>query len=159
MKRGEYDAALGDLNEALTLRPGFLPALLAKGRVNTVRGTYSEAISEYRNVLSLNPDCQAAHRALAWLFAACEQDDIRNGPEALKHATKVWDLRNVKTALTYATLAAAHAECGDFENAQKMESKSNRASPNHKETRDRLVLYRKNQPFRGSGKSIPGASF
>ena len=159
MKRGEYDAALGDLNEALTLRPGFLPALLAKGRVNTVRGTYSEAISEYRNVLSLNPDCQAAHRALAWLFAACEQDDIRNGPEALKHATKVWDLRNVKTALTYATLAAAHAECGDFENAQKMESKSNRASPNHKETRDRLGLYRKNQPFRGSGKSIPGASF
>ena len=54
------------------------------------------------------------HNQLAWLLATCPADDVRNGKDALTHATRACELTDWTDATALDTLAAAHAECADF---------------------------------------------
>jgi hypothetical protein len=90
--------------------------------------------------------------ALAWFLATCQDDSIRNGAEAVRHATKACELTYWQEWKYIDTLAAAWAECGDFKRAveygqQALELKDlDEAS--RKKTEDRIALYRKRQPLR-----------
>jgi len=90
--------------------------------------------------------------ALAWFLATCEDDSIRNGAEAVRHATKTCELTYWQEWKYIDTLAAAWAECGDFKRAIEYEQQALGLKNVDEETRkrmeNRLALYRKRQPVR-----------
>jgi hypothetical protein len=90
--------------------------------------------------------------ALAWFLATCEDPSIRNGAEAVRHATKACELTYWQEWKYIDTLAAAWAENGDFKRAIEYEQQALGLKGLDEDTRkkmdDRVALYRKRQPVR-----------
>ena len=93
-----------------------------------------------------------ALNSLAWFLATCSDDNIRNGVEAVGHATKACELTYWQEWKYIDTLAAAWAENGDFKRAIEYEQEALQLKGLDDETRtkmeDRIALYRKRQPVR-----------
>jgi cytochrome c-type biogenesis protein CcmH/NrfG len=68
-------------------------------------------------VLLLKPDMPEPLNNLAWILAACSDDTVRNGDEAVRHAEQACRLTAFKQTKTISTLAAAYAEAGRFSEA------------------------------------------
>jgi hypothetical protein len=102
-------------------------------------------------VIRLEPDNATASNALSWLLATCPEAASRDGKRAVELGTKACELTGWKVALCIETLAAAHAEAGDFAKAIEMQEKAN-GLHDDAEAREkgekRLALYRKGKPFR-----------
>ena len=76
----------------------------------------------------------------------------RDGRQAVAQATKACDLSHWKAADHLDTLAAAHAELGDFESAVTWESRAIDLEASRKEEFvSRLKLYQQRKPFRETG--------
>ena len=144
---GKLEEAEQLLNEALQQRPDFLPALIARGGLNEERENYRGAIADYQEALKLDPEFGTADNSLAWLLATCDQEEIRDGVAALKHAQRAFDLRSSKSSISYGTLAAAHAECGQFEKAVEFQKRADELAPADIQVFKRLELFRKGQPY------------
>lgn len=90
--------------------------------------------------------------ALAWFLATCQDNSIRNGPEAVRHATSACELTYWREWKYIDTLAAAWAESGDFKRAIEYEQQAlalkDLDENARKKLEDRLALYRKRQPVR-----------
>jgi serine/threonine-protein kinase len=75
---------------------------------------------------------------------------VRDGARGLEYAKKALDLTHRKWPV-YETLAAAHAEAGQFREAVQWQEKA-LAAPlppaDREEAQARLELYRKRQPYR-----------
>jgi hypothetical protein len=63
------------------------------------------------------PSRGTAYENLAWFLATCPNNRFRNGNEAVSVAKKAYELSDRKRSGTYDTLAGAHAETGEFEQA------------------------------------------
>jgi tetratricopeptide (TPR) repeat protein len=64
-------------------------------------------------------DYAKALNDLAWLKAACPQSEFRDGKKAVELAIKACELSKWKSPSDIDTLAAAYAECSDFDQAIK----------------------------------------
>lgn len=60
--------ALAFLNDALRLDPGYVPALLARGRIHWSVGRVGEAVRDVERALALAPDSAEAHHTLGLLY-------------------------------------------------------------------------------------------
>ena len=96
-----------------------------------------------------------AYNNKAWMLATAPDAAAREGAEAVKAATKAFELTGEKSPVIMDTLAAACAEAGDFDRAVQLEEKA-LADPDLvklvgeaevKAARDRLALYRDKKPF------------
>jgi hypothetical protein len=102
---------------------------------------------------SLQPKLATAHNNLAWLLAACPVDLLRNGQEAVEHATWANNAAGWSTPSFLGTLAAAYAEIGDFDQAVRWHTKA-LADPAYRKmygdetVSQRLRLYQQGLPCR-----------
>jgi len=83
----------------------------------TAVGRHREAIREYREVLRLDADDPEVLNNLAWILAAHPSAGLRDGTEAVKLAARACELTAHRQPVFLGTLAAAHAEVGEFEKA------------------------------------------
>src|SRR5262249_21879307 len=92
-----------------------------------------------------------ARNSLAWLLAA-GPDRVRDGKQAVEHAARACELTAWKDPGCIATLAAAHAEAGDFDRAVEFQRKALAFPAYEKEAgkagRERLHLYERKMPYR-----------
>ena len=115
---------LGDrrFTDAKKLAPRSWAVCLIRGWSNLEREKYPTAKSDFQMALQLSKKTPQAEpiEAMALLLAACPADRYRNGAKAVEHATKACDLTKNQDWLCLDTLAAAHAEVGDFDAAAPM---------------------------------------
>jgi tetratricopeptide (TPR) repeat protein len=135
---GRRAEARADLDAALRFNPSDVDVLYARGTLNEQEAQYARALADFSAGLRRQPNHLGCLSGRAWLLATCPQEDYRNGEQALADAQKACDLTDWLNPALLATLAAAHAECAEFDAAITWERRalrlagaapSNRISP------------------------------
>jgi Flp pilus assembly protein TadD len=115
--QGRLDEAREQFSEALRLIPQFLDARYQLALTLALQHKTTEAVAQYRMALSLQSDMPEALNNLAWILATDPHAAIRNGAEAVQLARRACTLTRNTVPLMMATLAAAYAETGHFDEA------------------------------------------
>jgi tetratricopeptide (TPR) repeat protein len=147
----EEDKAIADCNEAIRLDPKLPNAYITRGRAFKEKQEYDAAIADYSEAIRLDSKFGLAHNNLAWLLATCPDAQYRDGKRAIEGATRACELSGWRVPNNLDTLAAAHAEAGDFESAARWQARAIELlddETTRDDYRTRLELYRENKPHR-----------
>ncbi len=151
-KKKEYDKARKDYSEAIRLNRKFADAHFNRGNVYGTKKEYDKAIKDYNEAIHLDPQLAIAYANLAWVLSTCPKDDVRDGRKAIEHATKACKLSEWKNGYHLASLAAAHAQNGNFKEAVKWQKKAIELGfvdeKGMEKGRQRLKLYEEGKPCR-----------
>lgn len=123
-KLGEFDRAIADYDECLRREPDSSDIYYFRAIAHKARGDYRQAVADYRAALRLNPDNDNYHNNLADLLATCPDPSIREGAEAVRHATRACDLSAWGNAGHLDTLASAYAELSNYTEAVRWQEKA-----------------------------------
>ena len=149
-------------------------ALRGKGDALLSYGKHQEAITLYQKALELQDDEEGGLlNNLAWVLSTTPREELRNGEKALEYAVKACEVTDYQMPHILSTLAAAHAEAGDFEAAKKWIQKGIELAGEDKNSAEMLdhlkkeaAAYEKNEPWRelqrtkegGPAETIEGAA-
>lgn len=154
----KYDKAARDFGESDRLEPNRPDNFHARAQVFAATGDYKSALAEFRELPRRFPRSAEAHNALAWFLATCPDAAYRNGAEAVEHAKSACELTRWENAAELDTLAAAHAEAGDFDQAVKFVTQAiSKMEPNalfRAEVEGHLALFQRKEACREQ-KSAP----
>lgn len=156
-EKRDYDQALTDFNTAIEIDSRFAPAWDGGGAAREAMGEFAKAIANYKKAIAVDPNFDRAHNNLAWILATHPDAKFRDAEDAIRHATKACELTSFSDAGYLDTLAAAHAEAGQFDQAIAREKEAlDKASTEEKAAiKERLQLYESSKPFRVSDKTKP----
>src|SRR5262249_12592975 len=87
---------------------------------------------------------------LGWIRATCLLAELRDGTQALRDATRACELTDYQVPGYLDTLAAAHAEAGPFEDADRWHEQAIKRvdADSRAEYGTRLGWYRRGEPCR-----------
>ena len=154
----EFDKAFKDFNEAIRLDPKYAFAYYNRGFAWLQKKEYDEAIGDLVEAIWLDPNFAPAYVLYASLLATCPEEKVRDGKRAIQMATKACELTGWTGSLELTALAAAFAEDGDFDEAQRYQRNAITELLRgplgdqfhlHKERfNQRLELYKQKKPYR-----------
>jgi Tfp pilus assembly protein PilF len=116
-QQGRIDQAIAQWRKALEIRPLDAEALRNVASALREQGNVKEAISEYERALNIAPEDSVALNNLAWLLATSSDASMRDGGRAVTLAVKAVEASGGRNPIFVRTLAAAHAEAGQFHEA------------------------------------------
>jgi tetratricopeptide (TPR) repeat protein len=153
---GRFREAIRDFTEALRLDPKHAAALTNRGDVFAELGYYAEALRDYQRALGLEPASGRTHQSIAWLVATCPDPQFRDAELALSAAQKAIQLDGDNDHRYLATLAAAHAEAGHFDQAREALTQAIAKAPADETPvyTERLALYGQERAFRVEPKEV-----
>jgi tetratricopeptide (TPR) repeat protein len=143
--------AIADYSEAIRIDPEYAYAYYNRGIALDDNQEYDKAIADYSEAIRIDPKFALSYIGLAWLRATCPDQKFRDGQRAVELATKACELTEWKDANPVFTLAAAHAEAGDFAKAVEFQTKANAMyddPEDKKKGEERLKLYQQKTPYR-----------
>ncbi|GAG50203.1 unnamed protein product, partial [marine sediment metagenome] len=142
--------AAAQYERLVELKPEHLGARYRLGFLRQREGKPGQAAEQYRKVLEHTPNNLAVANSLAWILATSDDPQLRNANEALDWARKCAKATDHKQVGILLTLAAACAEAGQFEEAQKWQAKAIQLAPAaaQKELQSVLELYKASKPYR-----------
>jgi tetratricopeptide (TPR) repeat protein/serine/threonine protein kinase len=159
MKR--YNEAISDLSKAIELDPDNPSPFRDMGTAYFKNKQYELAMSNWTRAVELDwagrnitDGKQSAMRWLAWGYATCPLDGLRNGKKAVELAHEACEHTNMKEAHYLDTLAAAYAEYGDFKSAVEWQEKAmdlitdESRAEYETDFNNRLELYKSSKPYR-----------
>ena len=114
MQTGDFDTALAELDEVLTLAPDDPATLTTKGHALKTSGKGAEAIASYRQAMTAHPGHGEAYYSLANLKTYRFEDSELAAMHAQEHNA---DLGYMDRVYLYFALAKAHEDREDFEQA------------------------------------------
>lgn len=138
-----YSAILKDSSENFAALRGRADAYLGLGK-------HAEAIADYEKAYKLQPHDSGLLNNYAWVLATSPVDTLRDGRRSLAMAEEAAKLTDYQQAHVLSTLAAAHAELGQFDKAVEWSQKALAAAK--EELREplgkELESYKAGKPFR-----------
>jgi tetratricopeptide (TPR) repeat protein len=117
LEMGRVYDSLEHLETAVKLEPKFSDAHYNLGNTYLEMGQGNEAISQYKAALEIDPNDTQALNNMAWTLATWPDPMIRDGAKAVGLAEQANSLTRGKDSVVSATLAAAYAEAGRFDDA------------------------------------------
>ena len=154
LKKGQVAEAMVHYRKFLEIEPENVEARNTLGTALIQQGHVKEAIDQWQDALALQPDNGNAASNLAWVFATCPEDSIRDGARAVELGEKALRISGGKIPMIYRVLAAAYAECARFadaiETAQRgAELATTQGNPGlAAELENNIALYRSGRPLR-----------
>ncbi len=146
------EEALDDDAQVLRIDPANVEVLCGTAHIMYRRGDYSGAAARLEKAIAAKPGHVDAQNLLAWLRAACPDKALRDGKQAVAHATEACAQSKWGKFFCLDTLAAAYAETGDFDAAAYWETQALafpvRAPTEQARMRDRLVKYQLRLAYR-----------
>jgi tetratricopeptide (TPR) repeat protein len=147
----EFDRAIADYTQAIGLDANDAVLFSNRGTAYINRRLYAKAIADFMQATRLDPKYAPAWNNFAWILATCPNEQLRDGKRALACATRACELSGGKVAGHLCTLAAAHAECGNFAEAIRWEKQAialGLASKYEKDRSDvRMKCYQAGEPY------------
>jgi tetratricopeptide (TPR) repeat protein len=150
LENGDYDRAIANYTRAIPLAPTFALLYDGRGRAYAKIAEFDKALADFRESIRRDPKWSHSAAHLAWLLATCPEEKHRDGKQAVEHATRACELSEWKNAEFLSTLAAAHAEVRDFEQALKWQTKALELAPEKEKPahQARLELLQAGKPIR-----------
>lgn len=148
---GQKACAIGSHSSGPWIDASDPDAVYAIGCASLGKKEYADAIMNCTAALRLDPKHHNANDMLAWILATCPDEGLRDGQKAIQYASTACERTAWKDPGSLDTLAAAHAECGNFQEAIKWQQKALDAGmdESHAEgARQRLKLYEEGKPYR-----------
>jgi tetratricopeptide (TPR) repeat protein len=151
LDKGTNDAAIKDFDEAIRLDRKDAGSFVGRARAWRNKKDFGKAVDDYTEAVRLNPKDIASCNAVAWLLATGPDAASRNGKKAVQFATKACELNGWKFSGYIDTLAAAHAEAGQFEEAVRYQKQALQdpryKGPAGNALRQRLQLYEQKMTY------------
>ena len=154
LKKGQVAEAMVHYRKFFELEPASVEARNTLGTALIQQGHVREAIDQWQESLAIQPENGNAASNLAWVFATCPQDSIRDGTRAAELGERALRISGGKIAMIYKVLAAAYAENGRFadaiETAQRgAELATTQGNPGlAAELESNIALYQSGRPLR-----------
>ena len=117
LAQGRWDEAIEHYQQALKQMPDSVHAHYQLGLALQSRGQFAAAVAQFQKVLELDPRHVTALNNLAWIWATCPDNSLRNGPKALAEAEQAVQLSGGNSPEILDTLAAAYAVAGRYPEA------------------------------------------
>jgi tetratricopeptide (TPR) repeat protein len=154
LQKGELAQAMVHYRKFLEIEPQNVEAHNILGTALIQQGHVREAVEQWEDALAAQPENGNAANNLAWVFATCPDDSIRNGGRAVELAERALRVSGGKIPIIFRVLAAAYAENGQFaqaiETAQRGAELANRQGNPAlaSELQGNIALYQAGRPLR-----------
>ena len=147
---GRHREAIQDYDQVVRMNPDSAVALVDRGDAYASLSDFDRAATDFRDAIRLDDTLGRAYQSAAWLMATCPDDSFRNGTLALQSAMRAIDLDGESDYRYLDTMAAAHANAGQFDQAQALMADAIKAAPEDRVEglEQRLALYQADTPFR-----------
>jgi serine/threonine protein kinase/tetratricopeptide (TPR) repeat protein/WD40 repeat protein len=158
---GDTAGALEALSEAVPLDPQNPFAFLERAVAWHKQGAIAAALKDLDEAHRLAPTVHEILDYRAWIRATCPDASFRDGKLAVADALRACELTDHRDPIYLATLAAAHAESGNFDEAVKHQQQANSWGSLPRERgvyQARLKLYQEGKPFHESPPDKPAAN-
>ena len=145
-----YDKSVAAYSALLADHPEEWMAYRGRGDALLNLGRRIEAVADYDKALARQPKDVGVLNNLAWVLATAPEDKLRDGKRAIVLAVEACKLTDYKQDYILSTLAAAHAEAGEFQNALTWSNKAvELATKEHLEALKKEVeSYKAHKPWR-----------
>jgi tetratricopeptide (TPR) repeat protein len=149
-RQGRPDDALADISEHLSRHPDDPSALQFRSGLHKERKSFAAAAEDLEAAHRIAPDNVQVWNNLAWMLATCPDDRVREGARAVALALRACEATEWKHPYCLGTLAASLAETGAFAEAAHWQVEALDLYPVSEKAagRERLALYRADQPYR-----------
>ncbi len=118
-KLGRLDESIRDFTAALKVDPKYSDALGNRAYTYRLKGEYSSAIADLEKAITIRPGTYEAINDLAWLLATAGKDTVRDPSRSLGLAKEACAISEYQQWNALDTLAAAHAENGQYDEAKQ----------------------------------------
>jgi len=116
-KAGRFNDAIQQFRTAIELKPSLADGYLELGRTFANNHQFADAIKTFRRGLEVEPRHMVMGNEMAWLMATVPDAQLRNAPQAIQIGERLAELTSRKEPRPLATLAAAYADSGRFDDA------------------------------------------
>jgi tetratricopeptide (TPR) repeat protein len=163
VRKSQQEEAIKLFETVLKLDPGYGPAYNGIASALHRQGRLAEAITEYERAVQLRPESAGILSNLAWLLATCADPSLRNGPRALELTQRANRLSGDANPRVLRSLAAAHAELGQFDQAAKTARRAldlslqDGESPFTRALRREISLFDAGRSYHEAARSVPPA--
>lgn len=113
------DEAITALTRVIELEEDNGLAWRLRGDMHLYAGKHNKAVTDFAKALELDPSDSGVLNNYAWTLATSPYPNIRDGEKAIELASRACELSEYGAPHILSTLAAAHAEAGQFEEAVK----------------------------------------
>jgi protein O-mannosyl-transferase len=165
LRKGQVSEAMVHYRKFLELEPANVEARNTLGTALIQQRHVREAIDQWQEALKTQPENGNAASNLAWVFATCPEDSIRDGTRAAELGERALRISGGKIPMIYKVLAAAYAENGRFAEAVETAQRGAELATGQgnaalaAELENNIALYQSGRPLRdpsiANGNSSP----
>lgn len=152
---GKFAEAITRVKSIVEQQPQATQAWYRMSQLAMQSGQMADAVEYLQRTHELAPADPTIAGNLAWMLATAPDEAVRNGQRAVELAKLAVEATQRQSAQMLDVLAAAHAEAGDFQAAQRLAKEALERAGNDPAQqglagaiRERLEGYRRSEPFR-----------